>query len=314
MIPPHRIDRSWARATFATLLLVGLVTAALGADLPVALVALGLCGLGFGFFYLLFPGGAHFGVTMANALAVYTCLYVFFREANFPAASEVASTMALAIPELAFLAGCFMRRRSIATSIAARRRREAMHLPRMDRWLPIFAFVGLSSFLVPLLDLSAAQQDIALVLAMAIIGAAAGRAAQDIVAMLVEIALVFESVTARLGELVMPVMAFLTFYSLLVVIFACLYRIAELLIGRPQFLVAGQPLALGFGDALYFSVITIATVGYGDITPAGPLVRGLAAVEVVLGLLLLLFGFSEIMRARPRRGEPAAHDTPADRH
>ena len=63
----------------------------------------------------------------------------------------------------------------------------------------------------------------------------------------------------------------------------------------------GQPGRLSFADALYFSVITIATVGYGDITPSGALVRGLASIEVVLGLLLLLFGFSEIMRTRDGR-------------
>jgi len=54
---------------------------------------------------------------------------------------------------------------------------------------------------------------------------------------------------------------------------------------------------LSFSDTIYFSVITLSTVGYGDITPVGPLVRALATVEVVAGLLLLLFGFAEIMRS-----------------
>lgn len=297
-IDPPKIDRHWLRATLATLVLVGLVAAALGADLPVALGSLAICGLGFGFFYLLFPGGSHFGVTMANALAVYACLFVFFRDANFAAASELASIIGLALPVVAFLAGCFWRRRRIAGSIAARRRDEVVHLPRMDRWLPAIALVGAASFGLPLLDLPAGTQDAALIAAMAVIGAAAALAAREVVVLLIEIALVFEGVTARLDRLLMPVMAFLTFYSLLVVVFACLYRIAELTAGQPQFMVAGHPARLGFGDALYFSVITIATVGYGDITPAGPLVRGLAAIEVVLGLLLLLFGFSEIMRTR----------------
>ena len=51
-----------------------------------------------------------------------------------------------------------------------------------------------------------------------------------------------------------------------------------------------------FSDALYFSVATISTIGYGDISPATALARGLAGLEVASGLLMLLFGFSEIMR------------------
>jgi voltage-gated potassium channel len=64
-----------------------------------------------------------------------------------------------------------------------------------------------------------------------------------------------------------------------------------------MFLVHNRPAELSFSEAMYFSVITLATVGYGDITPAAPLVRALAMLEVVAGLLLLLFGFAEIMRS-----------------
>jgi voltage-gated potassium channel len=49
----------------------------------------------------------------------------------------------------------------------------------------------------------------------------------------------------------------------------------------------------------------MATVGYGDIVPASDASRALAALQVVLGVLLLLVGFSEIFsytreRQRPR--------------
>ena len=161
--------------------------------------------------------------------------------------------------------------------------------------------VGAVSFAVPKLNLPAEAQGWALILSMAVIAVAVAYAARDVVVLLLDIALVFESVSARLDRLLMPVLAFLTFYSLLVVVFACLYRIADLTTDTMQFNVLGQPGRLSFADALYFSVITIATVGYGDITPSGALVRGLASIEVVLGLLLLLFGFSEIMRTRDGR-------------
>jgi voltage-gated potassium channel len=64
-----------------------------------------------------------------------------------------------------------------------------------------------------------------------------------------------------------------------------------------MFMIHNKAAFLSFAEAMYFSVITLATVGYGDITPQAPLVRGLATVEVVAGLLLLLFGFGEIMRS-----------------
>ena len=84
------LDRHWLRSTGFTLLLVGLVAAAIGADWTATLSSLVTCAVGFGFFYLLFPGGAHFGMTVANFLAIYACMFEFFRDANFPAASREA--------------------------------------------------------------------------------------------------------------------------------------------------------------------------------------------------------------------------------
>jgi hypothetical protein len=44
----------------------------------------------------------------------------------------------------------------------------------------------------------------------------------------------------------------------------------------------------GAGDLLYFSVITLATVGYGDITPATEVARAVAVVEALTGQLYLV--------------------------
>lgn len=43
----------------------------------------------------------------------------------------------------------------------------------------------------------------------------------------------------------------------------------------------------GFDDYLYFSFVTLTTLGYGEITPAGPLVRALAYLEATAGVLYL---------------------------
>ena len=53
--------------------------------------------------------------------------------------------------------------------------------------------------------------------------------------------------------------------------------------------VTATPLQLArvFYNGLYFSVVTFATLGYGDIQPIGPLARALAGIESLLGSLLM---------------------------
>jgi voltage-gated potassium channel len=102
-----------------------------------------------------------------------------------------------------------------------------------------------------------------------------------------------------------PTFAFLTFYSVAVIAFATLYRIIDRLSAEPNFSIGGASRAITFAESLYFSIVTMATVGYGDIVPASDAARALAALQVVLGVLLLLVGFSEIFsytreRQRPR--------------
>ena len=302
---PRQIDHHWLRAVVSTMTLVGLVAVASGAEWPLAMTGVGISGIGFGFFYLLFPGGTSFGITVANALAVYVCVFQFFRDATFGLAPEPFAFIAVMIPVLAFLLACVVRRRAIGSALRARRRHDIHQLPRLRRWFPVVALVGASSFASPRFELNATEQGYALLAAMALIGGAIAYAVRDVVLLLVDVAVVFESVRHRLRRLLMPVMAFLTYYSLLIVVFACLYRIAQFSSPGGHFVVHGSPKDISFSDALYFSVITMATVGYGDITPGSSLVRALASVEVVLGVLLLLFGFSEIMRAgnaeAPRR-------------
>jgi voltage-gated potassium channel Kch len=300
-VPPRhttrRIDRHWLHATVFTLVLVGLVAAGIGAGWQFGVTSIVASLLGFGFFYLMFPGGSHFGFTVANGLAVYVCVFVYFREANYPAAPDAFALPALGVPVGGFLLGCFLRRRHVAALIRVRRRHQLTHLPRLSRWLPGLLVIAALSFQLQRLELGGLGQGGALLASSLAIAALVGWAARDVVLLLMDIALVFETVAARLDRLVMPIMAFLTYYSLLVVVFACFYRIAQMSVAGPMFFKHNQPQPLSFSDTIYFSVITLSTVGYGDITPVGPLVRALATVEVVAGLLLLLFGFAEIMRS-----------------
>jgi voltage-gated potassium channel len=78
-----------------------------------------------------------------------------------------------------------------------------------------------------------------------------------------------------------------------------------------MFAFAGVRRAMSFPEALYFSVVTLSTIGYGDIVPVVPAARVLAAIQSVCGLLLLLFGFAEILRVGHDQG---ARDHPLRPH
>ena len=76
--------------------------------------------------------------------------------------------------------------------------------------------------------------------------------------------------------------AALCVYLLAGYLWACLYTFADIL--NPG---AFQNNLRGYPDLLYYSFITLATVGYGDITPVTPLARSLAVLEAITGQLYL---------------------------
>jgi voltage-gated potassium channel Kch len=48
-------------------------------------------------------------------------------------------------------------------------------------------------------------------------------------------------------------------------------------------------------DALYFTVTTLATVGFGDITPTAPATRAFTTLQIVLGVALLGVGLRALV-------------------
>jgi voltage-gated potassium channel len=63
-------------------------------------------------------------------------------------------------------------------------------------------------------------------------------------------------------------------------------------------MIDGRPRDITFPESLYFSLVTLSTVGYGDIQPHTGFARLITAIEILLGVLLLLFGFSAIISHR----------------
>jgi hypothetical protein len=78
--------------------------------------------------------------------------------------------------------------------------------------------------------------------------------------------------------------AFVLGYAALVFIFACFYAAAWQFRPTTAFRGVDAVHHPSFADFVYFSVVTMSTVGYGDVIPANAITRSLACIEVVVGI------------------------------
>lgn len=261
------------------------------------LVLLGAAAVAVGLLYLVFPHGPQFALGTATGLALYACLYVVIGRAAFPAVADVPWMVAFLAPIVAFVLACWFRRRRLRVWVRQERLGDPAHLARFARWLATIGSVGVLCLAFPVNRLEPGAQGAALLAAMAVIAGISAASVGDVVRLLVDLALLFEVVTRRVGRLIVPIAAYSLIWMLLVVVFGCLYRIADGLSRQPLFHDGGgTSFRIGFADALHFSVVTLSTVGYGDIQPGDDGVRLLASLQMLLAQLLLLFGFVEIMR------------------
>ncbi len=293
------VDRSirhWFGAVAFTVFVMALIALAI-ADLDNYLFAIMLVmiALAVGFFFLLFPGSQFFALALANYLSVYSCIYIYLSTANFADVAPVAAQIGYIVPVLAFLLGVSWKRHQIRTIVTVPRLREQRHFGRVMRWtVPLF-LIGALTFMLPWLKIDPSNYDAVFLVAMIGIAIVVFFASHDIAVFLLDTGLLFESFFQRTAQLAIPAFAFLTFYSMNIIVFAALYRIIDRFSDSAHFTVAGQLRDITFPEALYFSVITLSTVGYGEITPFSDSMRVLTSIQIVLGVLLLLFGFSEIM-------------------
>jgi voltage-gated potassium channel len=261
------------------------------------------------FFNALFPGSIFFSLALTNSIAIYVCIFVFLSDSNFRGVSHLAQHAGFLLPIAGFVFGAFLKRDAIREIVTERRIRSVSELRRSAWWLAPTTGICVLTFAIPALDPGGRTLDLAFTVSMAFVAVLVLATAKNVAIFLIDAGLLFEEFFERLERLVMPVYAFLTFYSLIVVAFAAIYKIVDRAVPGPHFRILGEDRAVAFSDAIYFSVVTLSTVGYGDILPVSEPVKMIALIEVIFGVTLLLVGFSEIMSysrevaARRRSGD-----------
>jgi cation transport ATPase len=65
----------------------------------------------------------------------------------------------------------------------------------------------------------------------------------------------------------------------------------------------------GWIDSFYFSVITLTTVGYGDLSPSTPASKLFTIVYVITGISLIGAYLNEVMKRRARRAAGRRSET-----
>lgn len=298
MAPSDETRPNWIGPALATVVLLVLVaTSAGGANWQLTAVVLVTVAVVVAMLHRVLPGSRFFSITFANAISVYACVYVSFLEARFEPAARSVEVAAFLLPILGFALAVYVRRRGIRSIILSEHPRIETRFGRAFLWLVPVAAIGILNFLVPLESWEASMREAWLLGAMAAVALIVFFAGHSVAVFLADTGLLFEDFYSSAARLIKPTFAFLTFYSLIVVVFAALYRLIDRFDGTDTFVVHGTTRAIGFAESLYFSIVTLSTVGYGDIVPLTYAVRAVVAVQIVAGIVLLLFGVQALLRA-----------------
>jgi voltage-gated potassium channel len=264
------------------------------------LIALSVEGIGGYFFVLMFAVAAihvlvdssvFFLLSFTNFINVYTCGFIFFTLIN----ENIPGWAAHAGYTFAFVGGAALRRCDIQSIVTGHRIHEGRHFRRVLRWLVSIFVVAILTFVVRKWFEGSEAETVLLLVFMGVIGAALFFASHDVATFMLDTGILFEEFFRRVTELLVPAFAFLTFYSILVIVFACVYCIADRFSSEPKFHNWGRTAELSFPDVLYFPLITISTVGYEEIVPISNGIKMVVAVLIVIGVLLLLLGFYELI-------------------
>jgi len=292
------------------LVLVALVAVSIaGNAVQLFLAIMASAGVATTFIRWLYPEAPFFSLTFANLIALYASIFSFFMEELFGLIGPSVAGLGFSLPVLFFLVGCWLRREDVQAVVDNPDLRGGRRLYRALLWLfPVF-MVGFGVLVLSLIDAPLVNNNAAFLAAMLLIGLIVLAVSRSVAVFLVDAGLLFEEFFHRMSRLAVPAFAFLTFYSLLVVVFASIFCILSQYSPDLHFRVDNVARTITYSEAIHLSVATISTVGYGDIVPISNAARVLTSIEVICGVLLLLFGVSELLEymREHRREHPHEH-------
>ncbi|MFD2205343.1 potassium channel family protein [Kiloniella antarctica] len=261
--------------------------------------------------YLLsvFPGSRFFSIAVANFLALYTSLFHFFLTTNFSSIDAELGVIGFTMPVLGFFGGTWLQRKSIKSIVLSHKNSDIGIRAGAARWLLPVSLIGIATFFVPAGSIPLLWEEAIFFLAMGGITLVVMVVSKQVATFLLDVGLLFESFFLRIESLIMPAFAFLTFYSMNVMIFGFIYRIIDHYSSAVHFSISGVVKPISFSESLYFSIITLSTVGFGDIVPLSHVIKAVVSLQIIVSVMLLLFGFSEIMsfsKSRPKANNSEA--------
>ena len=309
----RRVLPEWARFALSLVFLFVVAVATAGLGTPFFLAIMLSAAVAIAVLQLLFPVGRLFPIALCQSDRGLCRDFLAFVDEVFKGDPDILS-IAFSLPIFAFVAGCWFRREQVRAVVAHPAIRSERRMLGAFLWLFPTFIVGGGVLLLSHVAEPLANTGVVLIAAMTLIGLIVFTVSRDVAVFLVDAGLLFEEFFFRIQRLVVPAFAFLTFYSLLIILFASAYHILSQYTGKPHFYVGGSPQVLSFSESIYFSIVSISTVGYGDIVPHSSVARLLASIEVVCGFMLLLFGVSELLEyTRERREEDGKPRRPTRR-
>lgn len=245
-------------------------------------------------FYRAFGSSRSFSLALTNLIGAYSILFLFFCDSNFPLVGPPAQALAYVMPLTAFVLGSLRMRQRVDSVATARRLRDRQQFGHVVAWLLPISGIGALTFFLPTELMTAPVETGVLLLAQSAIAGIVFIASLTVALFLLDTGLLFEALFKRLHRLLVPIFVFLSIYSFTLIVFAAIYQVTDQISHTPAFRVDGMVRHTTFPECIYFSLTTLSTVGYGDIVPLNNSIRFFVSVEVIFGVLLLLFGFNEI--------------------